>query len=302
MTKPRVVLSGIFFPMAILRYYEAALKRRDDIELFTVGPYTGSWIPWDHGMHLPQKYATPPDIPLPGQGGSFQPVPINYVEAQLPWQPDLWIQVDAGWFMPDRPQHGKNIIIGTDPHVLNYDRQRWAADSFYCMQTPYMKRGDKYLPYAFDPVWHSPENQPPNYDVALIGLHYDQRDKLVNALRGHGVSVYYDLGPCFDEARALYNQAPIGLNWSSLQDLTARVFELLGMNRLAVVNRVPDLDKFFEDGKDLVGFDSLGEAVEKVLYYKDHPDEARAIADEGHLKVQDHTWDARVDEILGEIL
>lgn len=298
----RVCLSFIHYPMAIARYFESALRRRSDVELFTVGPYSGTWIPWAGGMQLPAKYAKAPDLPLPSpQNNQLAPLPITYIESQLPWSPDLWLQIDAGWYLRERPNHGKNVIVGTDPHVLNYDAQRWMSDEFYCMQTPYMKGGDKYLPYAFDPVWHSPEEQPQNYDVALIGLHYPQRDQLVNTLRDRGVSVYYDLGPSFDEARALYNQAMIGLNWSSRQDLTARVFELLGMGRLAVVNRVPDLGNFFEDGKDLIGFDSLDEAVEKVLYYRDNPEEARAIADEGHCKVQPHTWDARIEEILGNV-
>lgn len=293
----RVILSGIFYPVAILRYFEAALRRRDDVELFCVGPYTGAWIPWARGMNLPQKYAGAPDLALPSSG-AHSPLPISFVENQLPWQPDLWVQIDASWYLRGRPQHGKNVIVATDPHVLNYDQQRTLADTFYCMQACYSKPGDEYLPYAYDPVWHAPEEQPRAYDVCLIGLHYDQRNALVDQLRARGLNVYYDLGPCFDEARALYNQAPIGLNWSSLQDLVARVFELLGFKRLAVVNEVPDLSRFFVDGADLVVFRSLAEAVEKVMYYHEHQAEASAIAEQGHETVKPHTYDARIAQIL----
>lgn len=290
----KVVLSGIFYPMAILRYFEAALKRRDDIDLFTVGPYTGTSIPWNHGMHLPQKYAKAPDLPLTGT----QQAPISFVEAQLPWRPDLWIQVDAGYHFSGKPQYGKNAIVATDPHVLNYDKQRGLADLFYCMQACYAQAGDSYLPYAHDPIWHAPETQERLFDVCLLGLHYPNRNALVDRLRQEGVKVYYDLGPCFEEARQLYNQSLMGLNWSSLNDLTARVFELTGMGRLAVVNRVPDLSRFFTEGRDLVVFDSVDEAVERVLYYLEHEGEAELIADQGHETVKPHTWDARVDTIL----
>lgn len=293
----KIVLSGIFYPMAILRYFEAALRRRDDIELFAVGPYTGAWIPWNGGMHLPVKYAAFPELPLP-QNSITAPVPIAFIEGKLPWQPDLWIQIDAGFHLRGKPKHGKNVIVATDPHVLDYDRQRTFADTFYCMQAYYSKPGDEYLPYAYDPIWHATEDQSRTHDVCLIGLHYPQRDALVSALRARGLDVYYDLGPCFDEARTLYNQASIGLNWSSLQDLVARVFELLGMNRLAVVNDVPDLDRFFVDGADLVAFRSLDEAVEKVLYYHEHTEEAQAIADQGHVTVGPYTYDARIAQIL----
>jgi hypothetical protein len=295
-----VVLTGIFYPMAILRYFEAALRRRADVVLYTAGPWTGAWIPWNAGMHLPARYATAPDLPLP-QSAIGLPLPIGFVEAKLPWQPDLWLQVDAGWRLHGRPRNGKNVVVGTDPHVLNYDPARQEADVFYCMQACYGRGDDHYLPYAYDPVWHAPEDQPRRYDACLLGLHYEQRDRWVKTLRERGMNVCYDLGPVFDEARALYNQAPIGLNWSSLNDLNARVFELLGMRRLAVVNRVPDLATFFRDGSDLVVFDTLDEAVEKTLYYHAHPDEAEAIAARGHETVKPHTWDARVAQILREI-
>lgn len=296
----KIVLSGIFYPMAILRYFEAALFRRDDVELFTVGPYTGSWIPWNGGMHLPAKYAKPPDYAL-SSSITGSPLPVAVAEGVLPWQPDAWIQIDAGFSWRDKPMHGKNIIVGTDPHVLNYDRQRQNADTFFCMQTPYSKPGDEYLPYAYDPIWHSPEEQKRTADVCLLGLAYAERNSLVNRLRAAGLRVTYDLGPCFDEARALYAQAPIGFNWSSKQDLTARVFELLGMKRLAVVNWVPDLDRFFETGKHLIAFDNLEAAVERIIYYHKSPEEAEKIAAAGHEQVQSHTWDARIEQILEAI-
>lgn len=296
MSKLTVILSGIFYPMAILRYYEAALKRRDDLNLITVGPYTGNVIPWNGGMTLPQKYAIAPTITLPTGSPS---VPVSFVESQLPQPADLWIQIDAGFHLEGKPQNGKNVIVATDPHVLNYDRQRTFADTFYCMQKIYSKPGDVYLPYAYDPIWHAPEKQERLFDVCLLGLHYQNRNLLIDRLMKNGVKVYYDLGPSFDEARTIYNQAPVGINWSSKDDLTARVFELLGMRRLAVVNNVPDLPRFFRDGIDLVTFTGLEEATEKILHYLANEDQLEAIAAQGHKAVKPHTWDARIEQIMG---
>lgn len=292
----RVVLSGLFFPMAILRFFEAALKRRADIELFTVGPYSGTWIPWNSGMNLLPKYAKQPDLPLPMHNP--QVLPITYIERQLPWQPDLWLQIDAGWYLKGRPTHGKNVIVGTDPHCLDYDIQRTLADTFYCMQACYSKPGDVYLPYAYDPEAHYPEEQPRNYDACLLGLHYENRDRLVSELRLRGANVYYDLGPVFDERRALECMAPISLAWSSRDDLIARVFEGLAMGRLVATNRVPDLGSFFQEDEHLVAFSSLGEAVEKIMYYLRNPEEAEEIARAGREAVAPHTWDDRVSQII----
>lgn len=304
MAKPTVVFSQLFYPLTIGRYFEAALKRRDDINLITVGPYTGNMIPWNHWMALPNKYAIAPDIVIPWNYRQQPPpkVPITFIENQLPTKPDLWIQVDAGYYFDGRPQSGKNVIVATDPHVLNYDHQRTLADRFYCMQACYSKPGDIYLPYAYSEEYHKPQKEKVLFDCCLLGLHYPNRNALVDNLRQRGIKVYYDLGPCFDEARMIYNQAPIGLNWSSKQDLVARVFELLGMKRLAVVNDVPDLDTFFKDTVDLIVFKTLDEAIEKIVYYLDHTDEMKHIAAKGHQTVKPHTWSARVDKILTDNL
>jgi hypothetical protein len=293
----RVVLGSIWYPMSISRYFEAALRRRDDVELFTAGPYTGTWIPWAGGMNLPAKYAKQPDLPLPMNN----PLPFispAYIEHQLPWKPDLWIQVDAGWYLRGRPAHGKNVIVGTDPHCLDYSQQRSLADTFYCMQACYSKPGDVYLPYAYSPEHHYPEEQPRNYDACLLGLHYDNRNLLVNELRLRGVKVMYDLGPVFDERRELECQAPIGLAWSSRDDLIARVFEGLAMGRLVVTNRVPDLSTFFEEDKHLAAFSSLGEAVEKITYLLDHDYMIEEWAKAGRKAVEPHTYDDRIQQIL----
>jgi hypothetical protein len=110
MNKKTVILTGLFYPMAILRYYESALKRRDDIDLITVGPYFGNMIPWNNWMALPQKYAIAPTITLP-QGSVT--VPISFIENQLPQEADLWLQIDAGFYLEGRPQNGKNKSRGT---------------------------------------------------------------------------------------------------------------------------------------------------------------------------------------------
>jgi len=293
----RVVFSSIFYPVFMGGYILAALKRRKDVELFTTGPFTGDWIPWNGGMTVKAKFK--PDLPMPSQWIGMRP-PIAYVESKLPWKADVWIQVDAGFYLEGYPLYGVNCFVATDPHVLSYDRQRLLADKFFCMQQVYAKPGDLYLPYAYDPEWHRPEKQPKEFDACLIGLHYQQRDALVNALKAKGRSVYYNIGPAYEQARAFYNQSKIGLNWSSLQDLNARAFELLAFGLPAVMNRVPDMTGFFRDGVDYMGFDSLEEAVQAAEYLLDNPKLADQIAKSGRKAVAPHTWDARVEEILSK--
>jgi len=295
----KVVLSGIFYPVAILRYFEAALRRRNDVELFTVGPYTGRWIPW--GMVLPEKYVpSVPDFAMP-EVPSGRLAPIALAEARLPWQPDIWIHVDSTWSFSGKPKHGVNVIIATDPHCINYDRCRPYADYFFNMQKVYSKPGDIWLPYAYDPIWHKWMDLPKTIDVALLGMPYVQRAKLVDALRAKGISVRYELGVCYDDARDVYNSARIGLNWSSLLDLNARVFEVSAMSCVPVLNHVPDLDSFLTEGSEYIGFDTVDEAVERISLVLQSYGLWEAIAYSSAIRIAGNTYDARIQQIFDTI-
>ena len=69
-----------------------------------------------------------------------------------------------------------------------------------------------------------------------------------------------------------------------------------------VTNRVPDLDKFFSEDRNYLGFSNVDEAVIKVkLLLEDQP-YANLIAEHGYMKVHEaHTWDARINQILETI-
>ena len=309
-SKIKILLLSIHYPLAMKSYFERALRRRDDVDLITTGPFTGTFIPWMGGMTLPEKYSKPPTIPLP-----FPPnvgtVSYDFVKAQLPkdWIPDLVISCDAGINWTSKPQDGYVVTIGTDPHVLDYAHARAVSDKFFNMQLCYSQPKDVYLPYAYDPTVHyhslpdwkklDPYAQK-DADAVLIGMPYDNRVKWVDELRKHGVSVIFENSPVFDEYRELANRARIGLNWSSLNDLNARFFETPAFGLAPVMNRVPDAHLFLNEGKDYVGFDTLDEAVEAVLYLKNNPDKVKEMAENSYTHILGETYDKRVTQILEE--
>ena len=86
MDKIKIVLSYAVYPMALAKYFEAALRARDDVELLTVGPYTGQSIPWNGGMTLPVKYSKPPNIPLSQSLIGNVKVHPATIENQIPWK------------------------------------------------------------------------------------------------------------------------------------------------------------------------------------------------------------------------
>lgn len=296
----KILLLSQWYPLTISRYFERALRRNRNIELYTIGPYTGSWIPWMGGMNLPAKYAIPPNIQLPPNGArSF---PFSLAKSKINFQPDLILTVDAGIYWDFKPDMGCPVVhVATDPHVLDYSVPRSYSDFFFNMQKCYSKDGDIYLPYAFDPSTHFPiPDIEKKIDACLIGMPYSNRASLVNELRNQSISVLFENGPIFDEYREMANLAFIGLNWSSLNDLVARVFEIMAMELVPVINRVPDLGEFFQEDIHYLGFSNMQEAIDKVKWAKANPKDAERIAANAHNLVwhSDHTYDARVQQVL----
>lgn len=309
-SKIKVLCLSLWYPLSISRYFEKALRHRMDLDVKTVGVYTGSWIPWmGTGMTLPEKYAIPPDIILP-----FSPAigEINYdmVKAQLleNWIPDIVLCIDAGIRWKYKPSDGLVVHIATDPHVLNYNLPRSYSDKFFNMQLCYSQKGDIYLPYAYSQYDHYSEQmtdetgieQSRDADCVLIGMPYENRVQWVNQLRAKGLSVIFENGPVFDEARQAYNRGRIGLNWSSMDDLNARAFELPAMKLAPVMNLVPDIGRFFEQGIHYEGFTSLQEATERVLWLKERPARCEEMAKEAYKNVQGQHYDARIYFLLKE--
>lgn len=296
-----MVLSGLVYPVTMMHYFWNALERRQDVDLRVAGPFTGAWIPWNGGMVLQDKYVKYPAVPLP-QGLIGRSPDPSIVEKYLPWKPDLWIQVDAGFHFNRRPNADCVIGILTDPHAIlknYYDELRKFSDITFCMQTPYMEGNDRYLAYAFDPTIHYPDPQEKVFDGSLIGLHYEQRNQLVKSLRNLNYKIYYDIGKVYDEYRQLNNSSKIALSWSSLQDLPTRVFEAMGMNLPLLTNRIPDLSNFFVENEHYVGFSNLGEAVEKFTWMIMNYEKSTEIADNAYRKVlKYHTWDYRIQQIF----
>ena len=284
----------------MLSYFREAFEYRNDVELWTCGPFTDTYIPWNYGMHLPKKYVKAPDFPLPMNSINVSPYP-EMINAAMPWTPDLCIFIDAGWHLSSKPKGNTSILVKTDPHVLaeQYKLPKSYCDISYSMQLCYAEPGDLYLPYAVSQRIHYPMDIPKEYDACMIGLHYPQRDQLINRLLSRQLTVHYSMGEIYDEYREAYNKARVALSWSSLNDLPARVWEGMGMRLAVLTNRVPDLANFFIEGEHYLGFNTVDEAViqaDRLLKDKEFAD---WMADNAYRKViAGHTYDHRVSQIL----
>lgn len=81
--------------------------------------------------------------------------------------------------------------------------------------------------------------------------------------------------------------------------LNVRAFELAACGVFQLLQRVPSVSQFFEEGREIVCFDTKEEMVEKIRYYLSHEDERRRIAEAARQRVlRDHTWRQRVTRIV----
>jgi glycosyltransferase involved in cell wall biosynthesis len=250
---------------------------------------------------LPQKYVKQPDFVLPIQAVNGKPFPVKIVNDNLPWKPDLLIQIDAGWHLDGRPNANVVAHIQTDPHVLKqfYKFPKRYSDINFCMQHFYMEDGEFYLPYAYSKKHHYPMRFDKTTDVCMIGLQYPARVQLANKLKALGLNVNMSIGVVYDEYREAYNRSRIAVTWSSLMDLPARTWESMAMKIPVVTNRVPDLHNFFVEGEHYLGFDADQEAIKQILYLLENPERAEEIAGNAYRKViSGNSYDHRVAQIL----
>ena len=110
------------------------------------------------------------------------------------------------------------------------------------------------------------------------------------------------------EARVLadrqyvYSGGEIALNFSYDRYLIFRNFEVPACGPLLVTEDVPELERFFDPGKEVVVFGSLGDLREKLDYYLAHPGEAQDIARRGLGRAHtEHTFVQRMGELLDKV-
>ena len=83
------------------------------------------------------------------------------------------------------------------------------------------------------------------------------------------------------------------------QGISLRVWDILACGGFLLTNYQPELEEFFEIGRDLVCYFSKEDMVDKMLYYLEHEDERAEIARNGYAKVKAfHSYACRVEELL----
>lgn len=77
-----------------------------------------------------------------------------------------------------------------------------------------------------------------------------------------------------------------------------RVIDIMGCRSLVLTNYQSDLDEYFKDGKDILIYHSIEEALDKCKYYLKHEKEAESIRQNGYKIVKDQfSYEHQLDQI-----
>ena len=264
------------------------------------GPWSRGKIPWGD-FDYPKKYWLAPDIEMPDTPEVSMADLFDTVK-KTTYEPDVFISASDNYFVTGKCPV-KHILIGTDPHVIDYEKHLRDVFVYVSMQKFY-SQGHYWMPYGYDPTIHQDLHlKKRDYDVVFCGLQYDHRKEVLEAVEAKGHRVFNSLGLIYDEYVDIYNRGAIAFNWSSRNDLPARVWEGMAMGRCVVSNIVSDMEEVgMVNGKHYVGFTSKDEAVSLIDFYIGHPEKRMSIAKAGHEWVSEHTYKNHVSQMLKAVL
>lgn len=92
---------------------------------------------------------------------------------------------------------------------------------------------------------------------------------------------------------------------SKNKEITRRVIEGACLGRCVVADRPAESSRYFDvlkEGDEVIWYDTKEEAVEKITYFLDHPEEAREIGRSAKLRVaQEHMCSTRIKSLIERI-
>jgi glycosyltransferase involved in cell wall biosynthesis len=231
------------------------------------------------------------------------------------YKPDILFHMDYGAF--DHPlldkQYFPNTYMvleaGDDPQRFNYNSPK--SHKFDLVLTPDLVSLNEYLKGDINAIYwtHFADAEEGKENESIKPI-YD----LVST-RGDGDTPFLDkiksvLGNRFLNKRDynilqrdILSSGKIVIQNSRYGEVTRRLFEGMYCNRMVMTDRLPverGLELLFEDGKDIVYYDSFEDAIEKINYYSSNEAERLRIARNGYQKVlNNHTTVQRLDAVIG---
>lgn len=230
-----------------------------------------------------------------GEDGLNIPLDWKIPHPNFYWIADSHLGYD---YRLKRAREFDDVFVSHKPSIIKLMQDGIPEERIHYM--PWGAESECYKPYPIIEKW----------DWCFIGhLNNDFRIDLVDRFcKEWPVGVKGYLGwrmpesaghNVLEDCAKKFCQSRIVLNEAVKDDLNMRVFEVLACKRLLLTEDIPAVRDHFEDGKHLILFKTIGEAVEKAHYYLVHEDERSKIAEAGYQEfLANHTYMHRAKEIL----
>lgn len=193
--------------------------------------------------------------------------------------------------------------------------------------------GAVYSPFGYNSSIYRATDVPMRHDVSFVGGSHPWRVFVIDRLRRAGFDVTVR-GPFWpggrlspEEMGELFKASKINLNLSNARQWDARYllsswramrntlrtpkvrdgvkvrhFEIPGAGGFQLSYYAEGLERYFEIGDEVAIYLDLDELVEKVEYYLTHEAERERIARAGHARALGYTMEARLSDLLREVL
>jgi spore maturation protein CgeB len=262
--------------------------------------------------------------------------------ACVTWRPSLVLVVKGGPITPDLIRRVKaridtlflNLFPDNplwmlpfpciEPYDVFFTKERYALRALESVGL----RNLHYLPLYCVPAFHHPvtldeaETRRFASPVAFVGSHYPFRERFFAGLAAYPVKLWGGGweqavspvvrtmaagGPVWGRSKlAVYSGSTLSMNhhhpMNDIAGVNSRAFELAASGACQVADFREELACLFEPGREVLTYRDPVELRRAVDYHLAHPDEARAIGQNGLKRaLAEHTLRHRIDEMLSVV-
>lgn len=201
---------------------------------------------------------------------------------------------DGYWNKTIFPNSKLVVDCGDEPQTMHYNQVR--VQNSDLILTPdydcYLEYKNRGLNAVFTAHWADtnifyPEKTETQYDV--VTTMYGDRGDIVPYLQEQlDNSFILKTGLVNKENGDFYRNAKIVFQKSRNDEITRRLFEGMACKKLVIADRISSskkLETIFKEDEEIVLYSSKEEALDKIRYYLNNPEEREKIAQKGYEKV-----------------
>lgn len=225
---------------------------------------------------------------------------------------------DDDWQWPVTSQRAGHFtyMVTTYPSIYRAHRQKYPTlllSQWGCLETR-EPRFPKSIDFSFAGAVYKIRNRDCRELRRSAGLEcYGRGARLANLcipyfkgafrfpwLSGHAID-FEQINAVWEKTRISYTPLKGGPKGEVLS-IKSRVFDMGYARTLMLCESAPDLDAYYDDGKEIVTFSSLDEAADKARFYLKNENARAAIADRYRDRtLREHLWTHRFQALFGAV-